>query len=118
MAAKSKQRGMSFITVILIAAVLAVVGLVGMKAFPSVLEYQAAVKAINKARDGGTVLEARNIFDRAANIDNITTIKGSDLTIAKDGDQLTVSFAYEKEFHFAGPAYLLLKYEATSRPGR
>lgn len=118
MAAKSRQRGISFITVILIAAVLAVVGLVGMKAFPSVLEYQAAVKAINKAREGGTVLEARNIFDRAANIDNITSIKGSDLEIARNGDQLTVSFDYEKEFHFVGPAYLLLKYQASSRPGR
>lgn len=118
MAAKSRQRGISFIMVIFIAAVLAVVGLVGMKAFPSVLEYQAAVKAINKATEGSTVAEARAIFDRAANIDNITTINGRDLTIAKDGDQLTVSFDYEKEFHFVGPAYLLLKYQATSRPGR
>lgn len=118
MAGKFKQRGVSFITMIFILAVLAVVGLVGMKAFPSVLEYQAAVKAINKAKDGGTVVEARNIFDRAANIDNITSIRGADLTIAKDGDRLTVSFDYEKEFHFVGPAYLLLKYQATSRPGR
>lgn len=118
MAVKSKQRGISFITLIFILAVLAVVGLMGMQAFPSVLEYQAAVKAINKVRDAGTVAEARAAFDRAAQIDNITTIKGSDLEIAKNGDQLTVSFAYDKEFPIAGPAYLLLKYRATSRPGR
>jgi hypothetical protein len=118
MAGKSRQRGISFFTLILLIAILASVGLVGAQAFPTVLEYQAAVKAINKAKDGATVVEVRNIFDRAANIDNITSIAGKDLEITKNGDQVVVSFAYNKEIHMFGPAYLLLKYEATSRPGR
>lgn len=118
MAGKSRQRGISFFTLILLIAILASVGLIGAQAFPTVLEYQAAVKAINKAKDGATVVEVRNIFDRAANIDNITSIAGKDLEITKNGDQVVVSFAYNKEIHMFGPAYLLLKYEATSRPGR
>jgi hypothetical protein len=118
MAGKAGQRGISLITLVFIVAVLGGVGLIGMKAFPSVLEYQAAVKAINKARDANSVVEARNAFDRAAQIDNITSISGKDLNVVKDGEQLVVSFAYDKDFHMFGPAYLLLKYEATSRPGR
>ena len=118
MAGKAGQRGFSFFLMIFVVAVLAVVGLVGMQAFPTVLEYQAAMKAINKAKEGGTPQEVRNIFDRAAQIDNITAIMGKDLTVAKNGDQTTVSFAYDKEFHLFGPAFLTLKYRGESRPGR
>jgi sensor histidine kinase regulating citrate/malate metabolism len=109
---------MSFFTVIFIMAVLAAVGLIAVQAFPSVIEYQAALKAINKAKEGATVAEVRQIFDKAADIDSITALKGRDLEIAKEGDQVVISFAYDKEFHMFGPAWLVLKYRGTSRPSR
>lgn len=118
MASKSRQAGMSVITLIFILAVIGVVGAVGLQAFPSVIEYQAVLKAINRAKDEGTVAGVRQAFDRAADIDNISSIKGSDLQITKNGDQVTVSFAYQKEFHLFGPAWLTLKYEGQSHPGR
>jgi sensor histidine kinase regulating citrate/malate metabolism len=109
---------MSFFTVIFIMAVIAAVGLVAVQAFPSVIEYQAALKAINKAKEGATVAKVRQIFDKAADIDSITALKGRDLEIAKEGDQVVISFAYDKEFHLFGPAWLVLKYRGTSRPSR
>jgi hypothetical protein len=118
MAGKSRQRGMSIITLIFILAVLAVVGAVGLKAFPSVLEYQAVLKAINRAKDEPTPTAVRVAFDRSAQIDDISSIAGRDLVVTKDGDQNVVSFAYEKEFHMFGPAWLTLKYEGQSRRGR
>jgi len=60
----------------------------------------------------------RSAFDRYANVDDIRTIQGKDLTVVKNGDRFDVSFAYEKEFHLAGPAWLTLKYEGRSRSGR
>jgi hypothetical protein len=118
MAGKSRQRGISFITLIFILAVLGGVGVMLMQAFPSFLEYQAALKAINRAKDEPTVQAVRQSFDRAAQVDNITSIRGGDLEVTKDGDKVQVSFAYQKEFHMFGPAYLLLKYAGSSRPGR
>jgi hypothetical protein len=118
MAGKSRQRGISFFTIIFILAVLGAVGSVALRAFPSVVEYQAALKAINRVKDESTVAGVRNAFDRAANIDNITSISGKDLEVSKDGDRVIVSFAYNKEFHMFGPAWLTLKYEGTSHPGR
>jgi hypothetical protein len=106
------------LTLIFILAVLGAVGAVALQTLPSFLEYQAALKAINRAKDEGTVVGVRNAFDRAAQVDNISSIQGRDLTIAKEGDQVVVSFAYQKEFHLFGPAWLLLKYEGQSRPGR
>jgi sensor histidine kinase regulating citrate/malate metabolism len=118
MATKSRQAGISIITLIFILAVLGMVGAVALQAFPSVLEYQAALKAINRARNEGSIPAVRAAFDRAADIDSISSITGKDLEIVKDGDNWTVSFAYQKEFHMFGPAWLTLKYEGRSRPGR
>ena len=118
MAVKSRQRGMSIVTLIFILAVLAAVGAIGLKAFPSVLEYQAVVKAINRAKDESTPADVRRAFDRSAEIDNISSITGKDLVVTKEGDQTVVSFAYDKEFHMFGPAWLTLKYEGQSRRGR
>ena len=118
MAGKSRQRGLSLFTLVFILAVIGVVGAVGMRAFPSVVEYQAALKAINKAKDESTVAGVRAAFDRMAQIDDITSIKGSDLEITKDGDRVVVSFAYDKEYHLFGPAWLTLKYVGSSKTGR
>ena len=115
---KSRQAGMSIVTLIFILAVLGAVGAVALKAFPSVIEYQAALRAINKAKQEPNVGAARSAFDRAAQVDDITSIKGKDLEVIKDGDQLIVSFAYQKEFHMFGPAWLTLKYEGRSQTGR
>ena len=65
--------------------------------------------------EGTTVAEVRSIFDRAAQIDDIRTIAGKDLEIGKEGDRVVVSFAYDREIHLTGPAYLLMRYEGRSR---
>ena len=115
----SRQAGASVLTVIFFRAVVGVVGAIGMQIFPGLLEYQAALKAINKAKDeGGSVAQVRSTFDKMADVNMITSIKGKDLTITKNGDDTVVSFAYEKEYHLAGPAWLTMKYEGQSRPGR
>jgi hypothetical protein len=82
------------------------------------IEYQAAVKAINKAKDESTPAAVRMTFDKAADINSISSISGKDLEILNEGGQFVVSFAYQKEFHMFGPAWLTLKYEGQSRRGR
>lgn len=114
-ALKFRQRGMSFITLLFVAVVLAATGVVVAQAVPTVIEFQAVLKAVNKAKAGSTIAEARQIFDKAANIDNITSISAKDIEVTKDNDNLVVSFAYQREIHLAGPAYLTLKYAGRSR---
>jgi hypothetical protein len=112
---KSRQAGISFIGLLFVVGVLACLAILGAQAFPTVLEYQAALKAAQKASSGNTVLEVRQIFDRAAAIDNISAVTGRDLDISKEGDKVVVKFAYDKEIHMFGPAYLLLKYSGQSK---
>ena len=112
---KTKQRGISFIGVLFVVGVLAFVGVIGAQALPTVLEFQAITKAASKAKDGSTVPEVRAIFDKAAQIDDIKSITGRDLEVTKEGDKIVVAFAYSKEIHIAGPAFLLLKYAGRSK---
>ena len=112
---KGRQRGISFIGLLFVAIVLACVGVVVAQVIPTLIEYQAITKAAGKATAGSTVPEVRAIFDRAQAIDDFQSVSGKDLDVKKDGDKVVVSFAYDREIHLFGPAYLLLKYRGQSR---
>mgnify|MGYP000216638357 FL=1 len=112
---RSRQRGISFLGLVFVGGVLAVVGVVAAQVFPTFIEYQAVAKAAKKASAGNTVPEVRALFDRAAEVDNITSMKAKDLEVTKDGETIVVKFAYEREIHLAGPAYLTLKYAGQSK---
>lgn len=112
---RARQRGISFLGLLFVGGVLAILGIIAAQVFPTFIEYQAVVKAVNKASGGSTPAEVRSIFDKAADVDNISSIKGSQLEVSKDGDKVAVSFAYQREIHLVGPAFLTLKYTGRSK---
>jgi Domain of unknown function (DUF4845) len=112
---KSKQRGVSFIGLLFVGGVLVFGGIIAAQVFPTLVEYQAVSKAVEKSKAGNTVAEVRSIFDKASQIDDIKVITGKDLEVTKEGDKTVVGFAYSKEIHLGGPAYLLLKYSGRSK---
>ena len=112
---KSKQQGASIIGLILVVVILAGLGVLGAQAFPTFIEYQAVLKAIDKAKAGSNIAEVRSIFEKAAQIDDIKSITGKDLEVTQNNGKTTISFAYTKEIHISGPAYLLLKYNGQTK---
>jgi hypothetical protein len=115
---KSRQSGISFISLLFVVGVLACLGILAAQALPTVVEYQAILKAVQKSSAGNTVPEVRQIFERAAAIDDIKSISGKDLEVSKNGDRVVVKFAYNREIHMFGPAFLLLKYVGESKATR
>ncbi|RZL62829.1 MAG: DUF4845 domain-containing protein [Variovorax sp.] len=111
---KNRQRGISFLGLLFIAIVLACTGIVVAQVVPTLIEWQAIDKAVNKAKDGTTVPEIRANFDRAQAIDDFK-LSGKDIDIQKVGEKVVVSYAYEREIHLFGPAYLTMKYQGQSR---
>lgn len=110
-----KQRGISLIGLILVLAVLAGVALLGLKIVPTVTEYSAIKTAIDKAKSSGsTVQEIRSSFDKQADVAYITSISGKDLDITKSGNEVEISFAYDKKIPLVGPASLLIEYSGTT----
>jgi hypothetical protein len=112
---KIKQHGISFIGVLFVVGVFAFAGVIAAQVLPTLIEFQAITKAASKATAGNSVAEVRAIFERASAIDDIKSISGKDLEVTKEGDKTVVAFAYDKEIHIAGPAYLLLKYTGRSK---
>ncbi|MFZ5512516.1 MAG: DUF4845 domain-containing protein [Pseudomonadota bacterium] len=118
-----RQRGLSLVGLILIGGLLVMVALVGMKVAPSVIEYFTIlrnVKAMAASGElrGATVPDVRKAFDRRADVDDIKSISSKDLDITKEGNDVVISFAYEKRVHLFGPVSLAIDYQGSSAPGR
>lgn len=112
---KQQQRGMTFLGLIITAILIVMVGLVVVQAVPTYIEFKTIEKAVNKAAGGATVAEIRSMFDKQTTIDQISSLTGKDLEIGKDGGRVVVSFAYDREIHLFGPAYLVMKYKGESK---
>lgn len=107
---RSAQRGLSFIGLLFMGAVLAFTGVVMVQVVPTVIEYQSILKAANTSKVASSPEEVRSNFDKNKATSYFDAIGGKDLDIAKENDRFVVSFAYIKEIHLVGPAFLLLKY--------
>ncbi len=110
------QRGISAIGLLIVGCLLAFVALIGFRVIPTFSEYMSIMKiAKNAAQQSETVAEVRKFFDLASSADYITSIRGSDLEVTKDGGRINVSFAYEKEIPIIEPVFLLIKYSGSTK---
>jgi Tfp pilus assembly major pilin PilA len=94
------QRGVSLGGLLIGAVILIVLALIGFKVGPAYGEYFAikgAVVAIAQERPGATVAEIRKAYDARASIDDLSSVKASDLEITKEGGEIVIAFAYRKE---------------------
>lgn len=112
---KQHQRGLTFIGLLFFGGLIAFLGLVTVQVVPTYIEYLTIVKGVKKAAQGSTVQEVRSSFERTMAIDQISSINPSDLDVRKENDKVVVSFAYQREIHLGGPAYLVMKYQGSSR---
>lgn len=112
---KHRQRGVGLLGLVLVGGAVAMLAIVGVQVVPTLIEYQAVAKAARRAAGGHTVAEVRGLFDKAAAIDDIRSIQGRDLEVSKEDDRVVVEFAYQREIHLAGPAWLVMRYSGSSR---
>lgn len=114
---RRKQLGVSLSGLIMGAIILIVGAMLGLKLAPSYIEFFAIKKAVNAiaGERPGSVAEVRKSFDNRATIDDISTIKGSDLEITKDGTGLVIRAAYRKEIQLVGNIGLFVDFNATSK---
>lgn len=112
------QRGLSLIGLLFWGGVIAVLAVVAMKVFPTVLEYYTVQRVVDRiaATNPSTVPAVRQAFDHSTQVEySIQSIKSSDLVVSKDAnDKLVIEFAWDKEVDLVGPVYLLIKYRGKS----
>lgn len=108
------QRGLSIMGLIVVLFVFVVVALFAMKVVPSFIEYRAARSAIEAiaTQNLQSAAEVRRAFEMRSAIDNMESIKPTDLDITKEGNALVIAFAYRKEVPLFRGVGLYIDYTA------
>ncbi len=110
-----RQAGLSIGGLIFLLVILGMVGMLAMRVVPAVLEYRSIRDAIYIAKaEGKTVQEIKTSFSRQKISGYFTAIGENELEITKEGNDLEVSFAYQKKIPLVGPASLVFDFEATT----
>lgn len=114
---KSKQRGLSLIGFLFIGALVVFAAFLAIKTFGTVVEYLTIKKAISAVAgdsSNATVGDVRKAFDRRALIDDINSVRGADLDVAKVGGKIVIGVAYERRIELFGPVSLCLDFQTSS----
>ena len=116
------QRGVSFIALIFVFAVAAVVLLLGLKLVPVYLELFSVKKIMASMAQGeevksGTVTDIRKSFDRRAVIDNVQAVTGADLEITKDAGETVVVAAWQHRVALFTGYTLLVDFSVSTKDG-
>ena len=119
MRTSDRQTGFTITGFIFVAAVLIAIAMIGFRVLPSYIEYFSVEKTLRQtlqnARDGVTLAEFRKDFDLKASADYIDSVRGSDVDLSRDGNQLVASASWTNTLHLIGNVSLLLEFEASAR---
>ena len=114
-----KQAGIGLSGLLIWAAILAMVAVLGMKVGPEYLEFakiKQTLKAIkNDPSAKSSVVEVRKAFDKRADVDSITAITSKDLEVSKESGEVVVSFAYERRVPLFANISLVLDFQGSSQ---
>ena len=111
------QRGVAISGLLVWGILIALVSVLSMKVGPEYLEYYKILKSVKSISGGAanqTVPEIRAAYDRYADINYITTFKGTDLDISKDQGSVVIAFSYERRIPLFYNVSLVIDFEGSS----
>ena len=116
-----RQRGLSLIGFIFLAAVVAFVLFTSFRCVPAWTEYFSLKKVLQATANEfavdaqGTAVRAS--FNRRAQIDDLP-VKGTDLDIRKDNGRMSLAVEYQRKVPVAGNMSLLFDFDAAATSNR
>ena len=113
------QRGMTFISMMILIVLGVSITLLGVKLAPSYIEFFSVKKimaamANDPAFPGMSQKEIRDSFDRRATIDYVDTVNGKDLDLSKENGQNVASIEYSKKIPLVLNISACLDFEAST----
>jgi hypothetical protein len=119
---RSRQRGATFIGIVVILAILGFALYAAIRLTPVYFEYMAVARALEqtaKEHAGGpaTAQDLRNSLDRRWTIEDITSIEPKDIEIKKAGSGFTMRAWYRAEAPFIANVSLVADFDKTVRVG-
>jgi hypothetical protein len=119
MRSRDKQSGLTIIGFIFVAAIVLSLVMIGFRVLPSYIEYFSVEKTLRQtllnARDNATLAQLRSDFDLKASADYIDSVRGRDLELTREGNELVLTASWTNTLHLVGNVSLLLEFEASAR---
>lgn len=114
-----RQRGVTFVGMIFIGGLIVFTAIIGIKLVPAYIEYatiQNHLRELARAPDtrGASPRDIQQLFNRRAQIDNITSIRGEDIDVIKEGDGASLTVAYSTKVKLIGNVSACIEFEAKS----
>lgn len=118
---RSRQRGATFLGMVVIIAILGFALYAGIRLTPMYLEYMAVARALEqtaKEESGATSPQTlRNALDRRWTIETIDSIQPKDIEIKKAGSGFTMRAWYRAERPFISNVSLVADFDKTVKVG-
>jgi hypothetical protein len=113
---KQRQRGMTFLGIVIILLILGSALYAGIRLVPVYLEYSKVVRALNQVRDEHAAIDTnpnliRRSLERRWDVEDIASIGWKEIDITKTSDGFDVDAYYETERPFLANVYLLVKFD-------
>ena len=119
MSDRQRQRGLSIIGFLFVAAVAVIAVMIGFRMVPAYIEWMTVQKVLGKtledSKEGFTLYQFRRDFDLKASADYIDSVRGSDVEVTKEGNNLIATASWTRTLHLVGNVSLLLEFEATAK---
>jgi hypothetical protein len=105
--------GFLFTAIVAVAVVM-----IGFRMLPPYIEYFTVKKVmgrtLDETRQPFSLAQFRRDFDLKASADYIDSVKGTDIDVAKEGNNLVATATWTRTLHLVGNVSLLLEFEATT----
>jgi len=120
-----KQQGLSIVVFLLCCIIGLLVVWLGFQIVPAYTEYRSVMTAVRNitadskakpaAPEFSNIAAIQKYFDKQADLTYITSLKGEDLEISKEGGSVIITFSYDKKIKLIGNSYLGLAFSGDSR---
>ncbi|MBM2853473.1 MAG: hypothetical protein HW417_401 [Steroidobacteraceae bacterium] len=116
---QDRQRGMTFLGILLIIIVVGAWVYAGIRLVPKYLEYVRVAATLEKVRDefesnpGSTEFMLRKAIERHFDIEMVTAIDSNDIEIKKEGGSFTLRANYEDTVPLVSNISFLLTFDKT-----
>jgi len=115
---RHRQGGLTMTGFLFTAIVAVIAVMIGFRMVPPYIEYFTVKKVMGRTleetRQPFSLYQFRRDFDLKASADYIDSVKGSDIEVAKEGNNLVATASWTRTLHLVGNVSLLLEFESTS----
>jgi len=118
MSHRTRQDGLTILGFLFVAAVVVACVMIGFRLTPAYIEYYSVEKALIQAladtKDYRSPADVRKAFQARADAGYIESVRGADIEITKQGNEVVASASWTRKLHLVGNVSLFVDFEASA----